>query len=236
MELAASLNLSRQIIHRYLKQLVAQQMLEVRGSMPVTHYVLAGTPDLNDVIAWLKKRPMTTNPPTVCESREVFAARLPRLVGLVKSGLSPAELPLVISSVGEIGNNSFDHNIGQWQDVPGCWFEYQVTGSYCWLWVADRGQGIFQSLARVHRNLKNDQAALKAAFETIISGRAPEKRGNGLKYVRENILSTKGGGLACLSGTGHVNYGDEGKACLDYLTKNLMEVKGTITLVAWRRK
>ena len=35
--------------------------------------------------------------------------------------------------------------------------------------------------------LKSDEEALFTAFTEIITGRAPEKRGNGLKYVRRNV-------------------------------------------------
>ncbi|OGJ52841.1 hypothetical protein A2483_05010 [Candidatus Peregrinibacteria bacterium RIFOXYC2_FULL_33_13] len=37
--------------------------------------------------------------------------------------------------------------------------------------------------------LKNDQEALQIAFTRYISARAPEDRGNGLKFVKDIILS-----------------------------------------------
>ncbi len=39
--------------------------------------------------------------------------------------------------------------------------------------------------------LQNDSDALETAFLERISGRAPERRGNGLKFVKENIKSQK---------------------------------------------
>src|SRR6202042_1514929 len=106
----------------------------------------------------------------VSETREIFTARLFHLKTFVRNGLSENLLPLVISTAGEIGNNSFDHNLGQWRDVPGCWFDSQVTGRHLWIWIADRGQGIFHSLVKVHPELADEETALHAAFETIISG------------------------------------------------------------------
>jgi len=113
-------------------------------------------------------------------------------------GLKADELPLTISVVGEIGNNCFDHNLGHWKDVPGCWFETQITGGLLWVCIADRGQGVLKSLARTDPALRDDQAALIAAFERNISGRAPEHRGNGLKFVK-NVILQRGQPRHCMS-------------------------------------
>ncbi len=167
------------------------------------------------------------------ESRDVFTGRLSRLKVLLKQGLASEWLPLVISTVGEIGNNTFDHNLGQWRDVPGCWVETQVTGKLLWICVADRGQGIFRSLSRMHPSLSDEKTALHAAFEKIISGRAPEQRGNGLKFVRRNFSETGNRGLACLSGTAFVSYGDLGEKAEKFLKKNFKSVHGTVTVLVW---
>lgn len=235
-EVRRTLNLSPQIIHRHLKTLVAQGLVEVKGSTPFTQYALAGIPNLEAVSEWMNARIPTNNPELVCETRDIFTARLPRLKSFVDEGLTQETLPLVISTTAEIGNNSFDHNSGQWRDVPGCWFETQATGKHLWICIADRGQGIFKSLSQVHPNLTNDQTALKAAFETIISGRAPERRGNGLKFARKNLTDTPDGGIACISGSGRVAYGKQGVKCLALLERTLTNVHGTITLMTWSLK
>ncbi len=234
-ELRKSLNISAQVIHRHLRTLIDQGLIEIKGSAPFTQYALAGVPDLEAVSAWVSARTAPKSPESwVCETRETFAARLPHLKSFVKNGLPENLLPLVISTAGEIGNNSFDHNLGQWRDVPGCWFESQVTGRHLWICIADRGQGIFQSLVKVHPHLADEQAALNAAFETIISGRAPERRGNGLKFVKKSLSMTPGGGLACISGSGRVFYGEQGERCIALLGKNFIKVKGTVTLMVWQ--
>jgi hypothetical protein len=233
-ELQKFLNISAQAIHRHLRTLTGQGLIEVKRSGSFTHYSLAGVPDLEMVSQWMNARTAPQSPDaSVCETQDIFTGRLPHLKSLVRNGLPENILPLVISTTGEIGNNSFDHNLGQWRDVRGCWFESQVTGRRLWICIADRGQGVYQSLVKVHPEIPDDQAALKAAFETIISGRSPERRGNGLKFVRNNLSITPGGGIACLSGSGRVFYGEQGERCMTLLDKNFTTVKGTLTLMVW---
>lgn len=53
--------------------------------------------------------------------------------------------------------------------------------------MADRGLGIFYTLKKVLPRLSTNAEALKVAFTETISGRAPENRGNGLKFVRNVV-------------------------------------------------
>jgi len=48
--------------------------------------------------------------------------------------------------------------------------------------------GILETLRQVRPGLSSHVAAVEMAFTEFISGRAPEKRGNGLKLVREVVL------------------------------------------------
>jgi DNA-binding Lrp family transcriptional regulator len=234
-ELQKALTISAQAIHRHLRSLITQGIVEAKGSAPFTQYALAGVPDLEAASKWLNARRVTQSPSTwVSETREIFSARLSQLKMYIRQGLAKSLLPLVISTVGEIGNNSFDHNLGQWRDVSGCWFESQVTGKHLWIWIADRGQGIFHSLAKVHPELKDEQTALHAAYETIISGRAPEQRGNGLKFVKKNLSTAPGTGVACMSGGARVFYGEQGDRCSAFLDRYFIRVNGTLTLMTWR--
>ena len=57
--------------------------------------------------------------------------------------------------------------------------------------LADRGQGVLKTLKKVKPELKNDSEALKTAFIERISGRAPEARGNGLKFTKESVKKEK---------------------------------------------
>ena len=93
---------------------------------------------------------------------------------------------LISAITGEIGNNSFDHNLGNWPDILGIYFSYSLTERK--IILADRGLGILFTLKKVKPALKSHKDALKVAFTETISGRAPESRGNGLKFVR-NIVT-----------------------------------------------
>ena len=101
--------------------------------------------------------------------------------GLVVAGV----FSLVSSCVGELGNNSFDHNLGNWPDIPGIFFGYSTQKRY--IVLADRGQGILTTLQRVRPSLRRHTDALRVAFTEVLTGRSPEHRGNGLKYVRKIV-------------------------------------------------
>lgn len=91
--------------------------------------------------------------------------------------------------LGELTNNSFDHNLGQWDKVNGCAVGFSLNQNLNLLQIAigDRGQGIISSLKNVVDKADSPQDILYKAFNERISGRAPEKRGNGLKFVLKHI-------------------------------------------------
>ena len=121
-----------------------------------------------------------------CQTSAVFQARLVKMENfLFKVKYKNKLFSLLTSIAGEIGNNSFDHNLGQWPDTPGIFFGYDLLKRHVVL--ADRGVGVLQTLQRVKPALRTHADALKVAFTEIISGRDPEARGNGLKYVRSVI-------------------------------------------------
>lgn len=128
-----------------------------------------------------------------CETRDIFQARLDRMIGdlIREKQADEDDIYLISAMAGEIGNNSFDHNLGIWPDIMGVFFGYEFWGGGLKIILADRGQGLFKTLKRVKPELKNDSEALFAAFNERISGRAPESRGNGLKFVKENIKDKK---------------------------------------------
>ena len=127
-----------------------------------------------------------------CSTRDVFDARISRLIADLNRNNISEENAYVISAIaGEIGSNSFDHNLGKWPDVIGIFFGYENFGGKFKIILADRGQGILATLKKVKPELENDSQALKTAFTERISGRMPERRGNGLKFVKENVEAKK---------------------------------------------
>jgi DNA-binding transcriptional MerR regulator len=122
-----------------------------------------------------------------CQNSIIFQHRLKKLENEFGTIVElKNSFPLITSVVGEIGNNSFDHNLGNWPDVPGIFFGYDIRKRE--IVLADRGQGIFKTLKRVKQELLSDEEALYVAFSEVLSGRAPEARGNGLKYVKGVIV------------------------------------------------
>ena len=129
------------------------------------------------------------------------------MIRLYKSGLQEDRLHLFEAVLSEIGNNAFDHNIGNWREIPGVFFGAE-TGKKPLFVIADRGQGVRTTLSRVRPDLTTDADALRVAFTERISGRAPERRGNGLKFVRRVLLND---GLDCWYGSGSAVYEVLGK-------------------------
>lgn len=121
-----------------------------------------------------------------CQDSSIFQARLIKMQGvLTKTPTLNKILSLLVAITGEIGNNSFDHNLGNWPDKPGIFFGYDINKGD--IVLADRGLGILKTLQRVRPELNNHKDSLRVAFTEMISGRAPEDRGNGLKFVRKVI-------------------------------------------------
>ena len=120
-----------------------------------------------------------------CATRDVFQARFEKLQTVLQGKVPESAVSLLCAVAGEIGNNSFDHNLGNWPDVMGVYFSYNLRNRN--IVLADRGLGILKTLKRVRPELSNAGEALKVAFTETISGRLPEARGNGLKFVRSVI-------------------------------------------------
>jgi hypothetical protein len=166
----------------------------------------------------------------------VFEGRLPRLLGQARNaGLSEDDAALLTAVAGEIGNNSFDHNLGHWRDHAGCCFAFACDAPEVLVWVADRGRGVLASLRSVDPLLVEHQQALEVAFERILSGRHPERRGNGLKFVRGVINAHVDRGLVSVSGRGALAVGGLGPALSDAARWPAQQDHGMLTVVAWSR-
>lgn len=139
-----------------------------------------------------------------CERPDRFTSRVARMgIELQRNQLFSEELASLITLVvGEVGDNSFAHNIGNWPDVPGVFYAYDLKKRI--IVMADRGRGVKTTLRQVRPNLATDVDALKVAFNEVVSGRNPEKRGNGLKVVR-NVVESREIGLLFRSGIGVAN-------------------------------
>ena len=118
-----------------------------------------------------------------CQTRDVFRARHDRWFNILQREIGVAKSGLILTIIGEVGNNSYDHNLGHWQNLPGLCF-YPEKGTVL---LFDCGRGIEASLSGAGFKFENEQSYLKAALTQRITGRAPEKRGNGLKVSLQAV-------------------------------------------------
>lgn len=123
-----------------------------------------------------------------CSTRDVFQARLESLITNLEKDLG-MDAFLLGAIAGEIGNNSYDHNLGRWPNLPGIFLAFDKKRKT--IVLADRGVGILATISHVRPEVKNDREALNLAFTQIISGRKGEHRGNGLKFVSSVVKEKK---------------------------------------------
>lgn len=102
---------------------------------------------------------------------------------------------LLLSAISEIGGNAFDHNLGKFKESPGVCFYYNKRQVV----LFDDGQGIKSSLSAAGIKCKNEQEYINKSMNEVVSGRAPEKRGNGLKLVK-SVVEKLGIGFCLKSG------------------------------------
>lgn len=122
-----------------------------------------------------------------CATSSIFNARLTKMeYALMQKAGFEKLYSLLTLITGEIGDNSFAHNLGKWPDTAGIFFGYDLAKGI--IVLADRGLGVLETLRQVRPGLPSHIAAVEVAFTEFISGRAPEKRGNGLKTVREVVM------------------------------------------------
>lgn len=184
--LTVYLKISRQALFRHLDRLLKEEKIQKEGRPPKVQYFLKKTVDLFKIAWKWNTNPTTASVPSdwYCQTRDVFSARSQVLLSNLERK-EKAKAYLLTAVVGEIGNNSFDHNLGHWPDLPGIFFAYDLNQKI--IILSDRGVGLLKTIQGTLPTVTNDQQALKTAFTKIVSGRFPEKRGNGLKFVKQVI-------------------------------------------------
>lgn len=164
-----------------------------------------------------------------CYTQDIFRARLDRMaLELDRDPAIRTLASLIVAVTGEIGNNSFDHNLGNWPDVPGIFFAYDTNRRL--IVLADRGVGIRATLLRVRPDLKDDLTALSIAFTERLSGRFPEQRGNGLKFVN-NIATKNPIAVSLQSGTAVANIAKQNGTLKVGLADRY--IRGTLTMITY---
>jgi anti-sigma regulatory factor (Ser/Thr protein kinase) len=167
-----------------------------------------------------------------CQTRDVVQSRVESLrTDLSRAGWGEAQTALITAVIGELTSNAFDHNLGKWRDVPGCWFEYNIGSDQLEVTIADRGQGVKSSLERIRPGIDEAQA-LQIAFAEHVTGRAPEKRGNGLKFVMNAIKGLGEAQFYFYSGNAMLSYSspENGRSeIIDLISKSPVSVLGVYT-------
>jgi len=163
------------------------------------------------------------------ERPDRFTTRVARMgIDLQHSGKVSEDIASLLTLVaGEIGDNSFAHNVGNWPDIGGVFYAYDLNKKI--IVLADRGRGVKATLQHVRPDLENDRDALRVAFTEIVSGRSPEKRGNGLKVVRSVAEDTEIG-LLFRSGTATVTIPSESGKKMRIKTSD-RNIRGTYAVI-----
>jgi len=151
------------------------------------------------------------------KTRDMLQAKLDNYYVEIKESL-------LIAVMGELGNNSFDHNSGRWRDVQGVFLKTDnLTRKII---IADRGCGLKATLKRVAPEIISDMDAIKIAFTRVVSGRSPENRGNGLKFV-SSVVQKKDWQLFFQSGKAYAEVGINGIEFFD----SQADIKGCIAIL-----
>jgi len=157
------------------------------------------------------------------QTRDVFTARMQSYILETKQYLEAAV-------IGEIGNNTFDHNYIFEKKFP--WGVYcNVSYKQKYIVLADYGIGVRQSLFSVLPSIGSDLEAVEIAFTKKISGRSPEQRGNGLKFV-SNVIQQNNWHLYFQSGSGVCSIDKYG---LIFLEKT-PAVTGCLAIIDFKRE
>jgi hypothetical protein len=229
-EIIANHNTTRAMVFRHLKILAKNNQIFKIGTTPKVKYYPKLNMDNNTKIeqtffGWaMTGETQLTTADWICPTRDVFQARQEKLLIILKNIVSENLLYLMVGMVGEIGNNSFDHNLGNWRDTAGVLYCADIDARE--IILADRGQGILSTIRRVRPETPNDESALNTAFTEIISGRAPEQRGNGLKFVKK-IIEENNLSLQFFSGNAKVEI-INGKFTV---TKNDKIIPGSLAII-----
>ena len=142
-----------------------------------------------------------------CFYRDEFNARLSYFIEMFKDfGLTESDAQRATALVGELGNNVFDHNLGNWPtSISGCII---AAGHYpdthtIEIAVGDPGAGFYRSLKTAFPKITSDKEAIKLGLAGN-TGRVGEARGNGLRLTQLWTIQNFSGSVMIHSGDGLV--------------------------------
>lgn len=135
---------------------------------------------------------------------QTLAPWLSEISGVPITGL--AEFQTCMS---ELFNNINDHSAFDVGSVYAQWYPQRKNLQIV---VADFGQGIPTTVRRVEPQLSDNEAIIRAFDEGFSSQSTPRNRGQGLYYLRQNVLWNLGGELTVRSREGAVTFRKSGNS------------------------
>lgn len=161
--------------------------------------------------------------------QDEFNAKLGNFLRMFTSfGLDTSNVFRATALVGELGNNVFDHNSGNWPtDIGGCIIACQnyPKRKSIEIAVGDPGIGFKRSLKTAFPDLPDDIAAIRKGLAGF-TGRVGEDRGNGLKLIQKWTLNNFSGNVIIQSGEGLVVVKQKGE-----FGRKVPRILGTIASV-----
>lgn len=135
--------------------------------------------EIDEAIKFIEKASRENNQDLFSKTRDVFQARIDSFILRTNKYLESAV-------IAELGNNTFDHNfVFDEKHLRGAFFSYDENNTVI---LADFGQGIKNSLFSLYKK-ESDLEAIQLAFLEHVTSRSNENRGNGLKFVSDNIIN-----------------------------------------------
>jgi len=181
----------------YLKRIHLDKMFEKIGCQK-EH-------DLFSKIAMSDRDNLNIQPLMFCKYRDEFNAKLEHFLKMFRNfGLSEADSQRATAVIGELGNNVFDHNLGNWPTpIVGALIAGQNYPTYkrVEITIGDPGVGFYESLTKAFPDIKSDMDAIKKGLEGN-TGRVGEERGNGLKLIQKWTINNFSGQVMIHSGDG----------------------------------
>lgn len=164
----------------YLKKIHLDKMFEKIGCQKEHN--------LFSKIIMSDKDNLNIQPLILCKYRDEFNAKLEYFLKMFRNfGLSESDSQRATTIIGELGNNVFDHNLGNWPtSIVGAIIACQNYPAYkrIEITIGDPGVGFYESLTKAFPEIKSDMEAIKKGLEGN-TGRVGEQRGNGLKLIQK---------------------------------------------------
>lgn len=119
-------------------------------------------------------------------------------------GVSRENISLIASSLGEVVDNAFTHNLGKWNHEIGplgillsqtFHKKRELCFSFC-----DLGIGFLETLKSNYPTLSSQGESIALAIQPNITGRPQRQGGNGLDYLKKNVFNGFRGDLYIRSG------------------------------------